>query len=80
MQEVEEQAEESCKVDEMMTNGEDSTLTRNNSCSGTSIGRMSPVKSLGGDSGKIKMGDLAEKEKILNECKVQIKVSNYIYF
>lgn len=58
--------EESCSSEK------GSTLTRN-----MSFGRMgSPVKSLGGESAKVaRVVDLAEKEKILNECMNQIKVS-----
>lgn len=53
-----------------------STLTRNNSgleAVQEGKGRQSPVKSLTTDSVKINM---AEKEKILNECMNQIKVLN----
>lgn len=82
-QEEEEQAEEVSENREEMMHRKDSggakTLTRDN-CSETTLGRMSPVKSLGGDSGRVKFGDVAEKEKILNECKVQIKVSHSSLF
>ena len=64
--------------EEFAASGHDNkTLTRNDS-SVITLGRMSPVKSLGGDSGKVKINDIAEKEKILNECKTQIKVSTSV--